>query len=163
MLNFDLPVYVIRAYVSIFMEGNFKVIQTHFTRWVLDCPDLEGDYFKRRVAMVGMELPYKLYPLKKQISTLAQLVHTNPKLVIDREGKMHKWVKTKMYKIQVKPVVSVHKSVKGTWICYIQGYHTPIVVTKPPKYISIIDMMGSPILFDTHEGLPESPRLRVKL
>lgn len=163
MLNFKLPVYAVRAYEDLFEEGDFIIIQTHKSRWVLDCPDLEGTYYQRRTKMLGMEMPYKLYPLKKRITTLAQLVNSNSKLLIDESGKLLKWKKEKMYRIEVRKIVSHHQTPTGSWVCYAQGFPTPFMLKKAYGYVSIINVAGSPVIFDVHETMPETHRTRVKL
>lgn len=158
-----MPVYIVRAYFDILTEGNYKVVQTYKSKWVLDNTTLEGSYASRRVQMLSMSLPYKLYPLNKRITTLAQLVNSKAKLVIDADGKLIKWVKTKYYNIEVCKVLSVSRTVTGKYLCYIQGYESSILVDKYTQYVSVINMEGSPVLFDVHETRPEQSRIRVKL
>lgn len=163
MLNFALPVYAVRAYEDLFEEGDFLIMQTHMTRWVLDCPSLGGTYYQRRTKMLGMDLPYKLYPLNKRITTLSQLIHSKAKLLIDENGKLLKWKKERMYKVEVRKVLSHHQTTTGTWICYAQGFQSPFELQQPAAYVSIINVAGSPVIFDVHDSVPESPRIRVKL
>ncbi|QFR57714.1 hypothetical protein CPT_Slocum_157 [Serratia phage Slocum] len=163
MLNFKLPVYAVRAYEELFDEGDFLIVQTQKARWVLDCPSLEGTYYERRLMMLGMDLPYKLYPLKKRISTISQLIHSQSRLLIDEQGRLLKWKKEKMYSIEVKKILSRYRTQKGTWVCYAQGFQSPFELSGYYEYVSIINVAGSPIVFDVHESMPETPRLRVKL
>ena len=77
-----LPLWAMRDYHDIWVEGNFKIIQTHSTRYVLDILNLEGNYWTRRLKSLDMILPYKLYPLKKRFEFVDQIVtHKNRKFI----------------------------------------------------------------------------------
>lgn len=164
MLNFQLPVYEVRAYFNIAMEGEFKVIHTFRNKWVLDCPSIEGNYFTRRTILSSVDnLPYRLYPLRKRISSMSQLVNSKAQKLIDAEGRLFNWVKTKYYNIEVKKVLTSTRTASGKHQCFIQGFGTPLVLDTHCQYVSIINVEGSPVLFDVHETKPEKPRTRVKL
>ncbi len=81
-----LPLWAMRDFDTIFMEGEFKVIQTHKTRYVLDIPHLEGSYWDRRLKSLDMILPYKLYPLKKRFEYIDQVLQHKCRKFIDKEG-----------------------------------------------------------------------------
>lgn len=158
-----MPVYPVRSYFNIGMEGDFKVIQTYKSKWVLDNPTLSGNYANRRVQMLSMKLPYKLYPLVKRITTLSQLVGSKAKLIIDSEGKLINWVKTTFYRVEVCKVLSISRTTTGKFLCYIQGFEASLLMESYSPYVSVINVEGSPVLFDIHETRPENPRTRVKL
>lgn len=158
-----MPVYPVRSYFSIGMEGDFKVIQTYKSKWVLDNPSLSGNYASRRVQMLSMKLPYKLYPLVKRITTLSQLIGSKSKLIIDSEGKLINWVKTTFYRVEVCKVLSISRTSTGKFLCYIQGFEASLLMDSYSPYVSVINVEGSPVLFDIHETRPEKPRTRVKL
>jgi hypothetical protein len=163
VFNFSLPVYEVRSYYDISMEGDFRVIQTFKSKWVLDNPSLSGTYAIRRLKMRGMKLPYKLYPMNKRITTLSQLVQSKAKFLIDTEGKLLRWVKTKLYPVEVCRVVSVSSTSTGAFLTYIRGFEVPLLLEAKCNFVSIINVDGSPVLFDLHETRPENPRHRVKL
>lgn len=158
-----MPVYIVRAYFAIMTEGDFKVVQTYKSKWVLDNPTLQGNYASRRVQMLSMKLPYKLYPLTKRITTISQLVACKAKLIIDAEGKLINWVKSTFYKIEICKVLSVSRTSTGKYLCYIQGYDASLLLDTYSQYVSVINVEGSPVLFDTHETRPDKSRIRIKL
>lgn len=68
----NFPLYEIRKYIEITTEGNLRIIQTARNKYVLDVLDTnEPLYSKRRLLMLSMELPYKIYPLTKRFDNLA--------------------------------------------------------------------------------------------
>lgn len=162
-----LPLYPIREYESISVEGKYKVIQTSRTRWVLDCPSLEGNYLERRMTMLSMTLPYKMYPLYKGYNTISDVLvnRSKSKKYIDIEGKLHSWkptafYKTKSYKLtakwipRTKPVLCFALEPS----CEIYSINIPNFVAN---YARVVELGNRRILFDvTEERMPDT---RIKL
>lgn len=165
MLNFSLPVYALRAYDVLFTEGEYIVIQTRFTRYVLDCPSLPGTFSQRRLFLYGNreKLPYKLYPLKKQYKYLSQIINSGLKQFIDSTGKIVTWVPSKFYNIITERVRGSARIYNGKYQCFVKGVPYPIVLHEPVNYISYALVNGAPVVFDVHDEEPETPRLRVKI
>lgn len=163
LLNFPLPVYIVRAFYSKFEEGDYVILQTEFNRYVLDNPKLEGDYATRRLKMLSMDLPYKLYPLTKRISTLSQLANCKAKYFITEEGQLLEHKKTTFYRVVLKKVISSAQIFNGKYQCYVSGIHTPFVLREPAQYLSLILIGNSYYVFDTHQSKPDKVRQRVKI
>ena len=165
MLNFSLPVYALRAYDVLFQEGEYIVIQTRFTRYVLDNPSLPGTFSQRRFFLYGERenLPYKLYPLKKQFKYLSQIINSGLKHFIDSTGKIVTWKPTTYYNIITERVRGSTRIFNGKYQCYVKNVPYPFLLSEPANYISYALVRGSPVIFDTHEEEPETPRLRVKI
>lgn len=104
MLTRKFPLYAIRAYESIDLEGDWTIISTFHSKFVLDNKSLEGNYWQRRVRMLDIELPYKLYPMREKFSTVSQVVNSKRRLFVDSEGKLFKYKPTVFYKIQYEKV-----------------------------------------------------------
>lgn len=162
-MKVELPIYEVRPYFKKLVEGEFVVLQTNYNKYVLDMPSLEGDYWARRLALSCMDLPYKLYPLYKRISTLNQLAKSKSKLFIDSQGKLFRHTKTKFHNIEVHKVIACHQIYNGKWQNYCRGVPHPFITDTPASYLSLIKMGNSHLLFDIHETEPPERRYRVKL
>ncbi|QCW23768.1 hypothetical protein AAS21_gp30 [Pantoea phage vB_PagS_AAS21] len=164
LLNFDLPVYEVRAYFSKTEEGKYIVLQTRFSKYVLDCPSLVGDYADRRLQLLSdHNKPYKLYPLRNRISTLSQLLKSKNSTFITEKGELIKYKKNKYYDIVCKRVVSCTQIYNGKYQCYLPGINTPFVTRNPYEYLSVIELKNSYVLFDVHTEKPEKVRYRIKI
>lgn len=104
MLTRKFPLYALREYNSIDVEGEWVVISTFHSRFVLDNKSLKGNYWQRRVRMLDMELPYRMYPLKEKFSTVSQVALSKRRHFIDSEGKLFKYKPSVFYKIQYEKV-----------------------------------------------------------
>ncbi len=164
LLNFELPVYEVRAYISRMEEGKYIVLQTRFSKYVLDCPTLVGDYADRRLQLLSDQAkPYKLYPLKNRISTLSQLINSKHSRFITESGQLIQYKKNKYYNIICKSVVSCTQIYNGKYQCYLSGINTPFITKNPYKYLSVIELKNSYILFDVHNEKPDKIRYRIKI
>ena len=154
-----------RAHDGISTEGDFTVITTRFNRYVLDNSSLPGDYARRRLTLFGMrdKLPYKLYPLKKRVEFLSQLVGSGKKEFIDADGRIVKWKPSTMYKIITARVMACTRIFNGKYQCYVQKVPYPFLLPKPANFISYMLVNGVPVIFGAYEEEPSPPRLRVKL
>lgn len=165
MLDFNLPVYVMRGYDEISTEGEFTVITTRYDRYILDQKNLPGNYAQRRLSLFSRrsKLPYKIYPLKKRVEYLSQLVGSGKKVFIDSNGRLIKWKPQTMYKIVTSKVLTCTRIFNGKYQCYLRGVPYPFVLSKPANYISYILFKGVPVIFGVYDEEPQPPRLRVKL
>lgn len=107
MLDFKLPVYALRAFVSIEQEGDYSVITTRYNKYVLDNRKLPGTFSQRRLILFEKrkELPYKLYPIRGRISMLSQLVGSKRSQFIDSDGNLINWKKTTFYDVVTSKVL----------------------------------------------------------
>lgn len=159
----ELPAYVMRGFVDKFMENGFVIIQSHITRYVFDMPSLPGNYAKRRLLLSSMELPYKLYPLRKRITTISQLIKSGAKYIITPDGDIRRVRRTKFYPIEVKRVSISNQTFNGTYQNFVKGSLSPIITDCEAKYISVVNYNGALVVFDVHREYPETRRYRVKL
>lgn len=165
MFEFQLPVYIMRGYDRVFTEGDLSIVETPFDRYVLDNPSLPGNYAQRRLFLFAdsKNLPYKLYPLRKQIKYLSQMVASGKSNFIDSTGKLFKWKKSKFYKIETARVLTCNRIFNGKYQIYVKNVPFPFILPEPANYISYILVSGSPVVYGVYEEEPESPRLRVKI
>lgn len=165
MFDFQLPVYVMRAYEKISTEGDFTVITTAFDRYVLDKPSLPGNYAQRRLFLFAesSKLPYKLYPLRRQIRYLSQMVGSGKSDFIDSTGRVFKWRKSKFYQIETARVLVCNQIFNGKFQAYVKNVPYPFVLSEPAEYISYMLVNGSPVVYGVYDEEPETPRLRVKI
>lgn len=160
----DLPLYEVRSFFRKSTEGEYVIIQTHYTKYVLDKPSLGGTYWERRLQLrCSKDLPYKLYPLKKRISTLVQLAKSKAHMYINSSGKLLRHRKDRFYNIDVKRVLNSSQIYNGKWQNYVSGVPYPFISDSPASFLSIINAMGAYWLFDIHYEEPEHRRYRVKL
>lgn len=103
----NFPLYEIRKYIEITTEGCLRIIQTAKSKYVLDVLDTnEPLYSKRRLLMLSMELPYKIYPLTKRFDNLAQLVNgARGKMFINSLGRLVQWDKKVSRRIITRKIV----------------------------------------------------------
>ncbi len=161
----DLPLYEVRSFFRKSKEGNYTIIQTHYTKYVLDDETLPGNYWERRLALRCNEkaLPYKLYPLKRRITSLSQLARSKADMYINSKGKLVRHAKERFYNIEVHKVLSSVQVYNGKWQNYIREAPFPFITDSPASHLSVIKARGSYWLFDVHDTEPEERRYRVKL
>lgn len=114
-MTYKFPLYEIRKYIAITVEGNLRIIQTARNKYVLDVLDTEEPlYSKRRILLLSMELPYKIYPLTKRFDNLAQLVNSaRGKMFINPLGRLVQWDKKVTRKIITRRIVKYWKTDGG--------------------------------------------------
>lgn len=121
MLASKLPLWAIRDYESIFEESGFKIIQTHKTRYVLDIPYLEGNYWDRRLKSLDMLLPYKLYPLKKRFEFIEQIITHKNRKFIDSEGNLLIYKPTRFIELKTDPIIAYWEARNGDTMFKVQN------------------------------------------
>lgn len=111
----NFPLYEIRKYVKITTEGNLRIIQTARNKYVLDVLNTEEPlYSKRRLLMLSMGLPYKIYPLTKRFDNLAQLVNgARGKMFINSLGRLVQWDKKVSRRIITRRIVKYWETEGG--------------------------------------------------
>lgn len=165
MINF--PLYAVRKYECIFFEGDFKVIQTAKTRYVLDIPSLGGDYSERRMEMLKMKLPYRSYPLSKRITMLSQMVEHRKqyKTYIDADGKLVTWNPKNYHKALSYLITEKWVAKELPRLCFAIEPSCEIYDIDLPNYVAkyarVVHINNRRILYDvTEERMPDS---RVKI
>ncbi|ATS94081.1 hypothetical protein P13BB106kb_p097 [Pectobacterium phage DU_PP_V] len=162
----QLPVYAIRSYEEIVKEGDYVIIVSKFNKYILDKPKLGGSFRQRRLELAitpTSELPYKLYPLKRMLTKLSQLVKSKSKVFVNSDGRILKRKKEKMYPIEVRKIVSGSRLFNGKFQCFAKGINSPFILDHIPKYVSVIKFNNSYLIYEVHEEIPEAPRVRVKI
>lgn len=93
------PLYGMRSYIDITIEGSYKVIQTHKTKYILDIIDTNLPlYIDRRLELFRRsDLPYRIYPLNIRILSINQMINHKGRLFMDAEGNLQKWKPEKFY------------------------------------------------------------------
>lgn len=152
MLKAKFPLYAMRDFSEIITEGVYVLVHTHFGIYVLDIPSIEGNYAERRLAMLAMKLPHKLYPLKERFSTLSQLSNSKRRFFIDSEGTIRKYKPTKFYKVQYVKVLGASRTWNGLYHLMTKlpvAFVTDIV----PKYVGYIQVGAAFYLYDLENEL----------
>lgn len=159
-LNVKFPLYAIRANEGISEEGIFTLITTRYAIYVLDCKGLGGNYAYRRTQMLGMELPYKLYPLKERYSTLAQLANTKRRIYIDSEGDVKKYIPQKYYHIKYTRVLQADRTWNG-YYRLMTKLPVAFVTEEVSNYIGYIQIGSAFYLYDLSDE--PKPTIRKKI
>lgn len=146
----NLPLYALRSYYEITKEGDFDIVSTYKAKYVLDCKTLEGDFAARRLKMLGMELPYKLYPINIRIDNFSQLVACGRKTFVDVDGKLHTWKPSKFFPVVCYPIVSRWVTLKGKTIIIPKDLNTKFTIRKDLGYthVQVIKVGRLNLLYD---------------
>lgn len=122
MIIDKLPVWAIRDYDRLWEdEQGFKILQTHRTRYTLDCVHVEGNYWDRRLRMLDMALPYKLYPIKKRFEYVDQLLTHKNRKFIDSEGKIIIYKPTRFVELKTDPIIARWEARNGDMMFKVQN------------------------------------------
>jgi hypothetical protein len=161
MIHF--PVYALRPYHLLFEENEYKVVQTAKSRFILDFVDKElvqSSYSKRRILLLGLDLPYKLYPLNKKIDTLSGIVSNKYRNFIDAKGNLIRWKPTKFHKIICKLITYREITSDGSMLLKVQGYET-VFKSYPTEasYARVVRFKNVDIIYDfTDTKIPNTRR-----
>lgn len=163
MINF--PLYKVRKYERIFVEGNYKIIETAKSRYVLDILGQEHKtYGERRLDILrDQHKTYRIYPLEVRISSISQLLKQQHKTYIDSTGKLIEIKKTKFYDVERYRIV--HVEPKGTYyIVRVAGTSSAFRLESLPDGCTHIYCVkfGKSLLFYSFDKGQKPPR-RVKL
>lgn len=101
-----LPLWAIRSYENIWEDEQFKYIQTHKSRYVLDILNITGNYWDRRLKSLDLILPYKLYPINKRFEFLDQVVSHKNRWFIDDSGTLINYKPTRFVKLKTDRIIA---------------------------------------------------------
>lgn len=156
ILDCNFPLFEMRQYEQKFEEGNYVILQTHKTRWVLDYKfKTDGDYLDRRLKLKTDPLmPYKLYPLYKMYSTIGQIIKSKKRNFIDCDGRLVKYKPSRFYDIHIEKIraswitLTGHRAyrVLGTSHTFIfaDGEYTHLAYIKIGKRVVLFDVLSLP-------------------
>lgn len=164
MRNFKFPLYAVRKYVGILVEGNYRVIQTAKSKYILDVlGHKEVEYSHRRLDLLRVETPYELYPLNRRYSSISQMVEGKDRVFIDSEGKLVRWVPKTFHRVTSGLVILKWTNQIGHTLFKVQGCDTVFTVRESTvgKFARYINVGVLKLLFDTSDT--ELPNTRVKL
>jgi hypothetical protein len=147
------PLYIVRQWNDIDTEGKYRVISTYRAKYVLDCPELEGDYWARRMKLLSMELPYRLYPLNVRITgirSLLQQVVKKRRFFIDGEGKVHNYKPQRFYPLVYERITSRWATTTGTYAFKCRGSSTTFINDENHNYshLGYIEVEGRQVLYE---------------
>jgi hypothetical protein len=154
------PLYALRAYDKIYSENGMTLISTHYTTYVLDIPALEGNYYERRFLMMSMELPHKLYSLKERFTTVPQLVKTKRTMLIDRDGRVFRYRKSRFLKVEYTKVLSNDVTWNGKYRI-VTKLNTVFLSDTPALYIGYIREGHSLLLFEMCDELKRTRKVKI--
>lgn len=165
-MNFQFPVYALRSYYSIEVEGDYKVISTFRNRYILDDahPMLGTTYEQRRMRLLGEDTPYSLYPLNVRMETLSHVLMVRPKKMIDAYGTVLSLPKdAKFHKVVSEFIESKYQTPAGNVVFNVRGCPQPFTVRyfNYARYARYIKVGKLYLLFDLSED--KLPDTRVKL
>jgi hypothetical protein len=154
------PLYALRKYDNIYTEDQYTLITTYYATYILDMPSLDGNYYARRLALMCMELPYKLYALKERFTTIPQLINTTRTMLIDSDGRVFKYKKSRWLKVEYTKVLSNDQTHKGKYRistklsdCFISD--------TPAAYIGYIIDGHSILLYEICTELKKTRRVKI--
>lgn len=133
-LHKSFPLYALRAYESIEEVDGFRLVHTHVNTYVLDVLDLEGDYFERRLQMLGVDLPYKLYPINKRYETVAQVAKSTDKVFINSRGTVFSYQPTRFYPIIYDKIRYKERKGTGYSMCWFKNIGGPYKIWDDQDY-----------------------------
>jgi hypothetical protein len=148
---FNFPLYALRQYKSISVEGEYLVILTHKNKYVLDLVDKdELLYSDRRIELLRRKLPYPLYPLKVRVTSLSSLVNGKYRVFLDKFGDLKIWKPKKFYKVECVLIENSWVSEEGNLIIKPKGYPNIFKVGMEhsgSKYVQVVKMSERVCLF----------------
>jgi|TARA_B110000908_G_scaffold172075_1_gene237448 hypothetical protein len=139
-----------RQYVEITEVDEYRVIQTHTNKYVLDYITPWADtYSERRILMLSVTTPYSIYPLNKRIENLSQLISTKCRKFIDAKGEIVTWKPSKFYTVECLLITSRWRTHIGSWGIEVKGLHTKFIVSQGNyKYAQVVKMGNRHLLFN---------------
>ena len=132
------------------MEGQYRVIQTAKTRYILDIEVPDTSYAERRMILLSdSKKPYKLYPLSQRVESIAQILLAKRKQFIDSTGKLVIWKPTQFYPVVCLPIESRWVTDKGVGVITVKTIGTKFRVSNNNfKYAQVVQVGKQNILFD---------------
>lgn len=158
------PLYGVRSYVDVYDEGMYRIIETYRGKWTLDHKyETDNNYWQRRLQLLQDRMkPYPLYPLKKKFNNLSQMLKYKTDRYIDSNGKLHKYKKSKFYKLKCVKIDATWKTSKGYSAIKSREVPTTFIIEEPLQpYFRYIKMGRKFILYDLCSE--EIPTRRIKI
>ena len=155
-----LPLYALRAYEEIWEEGGYTLISTNWRTYVLDCKSLEGDYSHRRLQLMVMELPHKLYRIDERFRTLPQLILTKRTNMLDKDGNVVRYRKSKWLNVEYTKVLRNDQTWKGNYRLMTK-LNAVFLSDTPSAYVGYIRHGHSIILFEKCNELKKTRRVKI--
>lgn len=145
-----LPLYAMRSFYEITKEGDFDIVSTYRSKYVLDCKSLGGTFATRRLKMLGMKLPYRVYPINIRIETFSQLVSCGRKKFIDVDGTVHTWKPSKFFPVVCYPISFRWVTAKGKTIIIPKELNTKFILSRDLGYthVQVIKVGRLNLLYD---------------
>jgi len=162
MINF--PFYVIRPYLRIFEEGNYKIIETHKNRYVLDYVASKiGSYPMRRVALLSeTDKPYGLYRIKYIITSMSQIISSKYKLFLDAAGTLIRWNPKEFAEVSCHRITSRWQTQAGHYAIKLDKVPTTFTVTDANyNYAQVVRIGRTYILYDLCNEMRKSTRKKI--
>lgn len=146
----DFPLYVMREYVCINTEAQYKIITTYKTKYVLDYATAsEKSYSLRRVALLGEKLPYKLYPLSKRITSLTEMFTCNNRVFIDNKGVIRRYTPSDYQNLVCRAIEYREVLKDGNMLIKVIGIpHTINTPYSTNPYARVVKYKGVYVLYD---------------
>lgn len=162
----EFPLYAVRGYTSLGMEGKFLVIQGHKTKYILDEPGMQEQYplyEDRRMLLLKRAAPYRLYPLTQRIESLEALIDSGKTMFIDRYGKLVKWSKKSFSKVITCKIVTTVQTDKGHWRVWINELEHPFYVVSynGQPYLQFVRINNVPTLYALLEEKRKDTRIKI--
>jgi hypothetical protein len=162
------PLYGIRRYCSLSVEGVFKVIETAKNRYVLDYKDISAEpcYSARRLDLLREPwLPYNIYPVNLVVNSQDQLIASRHKLFYTDKGQIVRYKPTKYGKIETHSITSNWVNVSnGKVVIVCRGVNTKFELIKydNEKYAYVLHEGGKEFLLGIGNS-EEYGKLRMKV
>ena len=161
MLNF--PYYELRKYDRIYVEGEYKLINTYWGKYVLDeaNPAPGSTLAERRLNLMGRQLPYKLYRLESRCTNVAMMLTASNNVFIDCYGNIKKIKKPKRYRLTCCKVLSI---VELGYMKYgisflLDGVVEYFVHHEPSNYVQVLVLKTGWLYYaSVEEKLPDTTR-----
>lgn len=123
------PLYGMRQYHTIWIEGEYKIISTHKNRYVLDLADTrDTTYSFRRLELLRRELPYKIYPITEIIRDARELALTKTLQFYTDNGKLLRYKKKRFVPRETRPILDYWLTDEGRTMLQIQGVPTALQI-----------------------------------
>lgn len=155
-----------RGYTSIFVEGNYKIIETAKNRYILDLVKSSGDYATRRISILkDTKAPYTIYPLRVRITSLSQLIASKKRTFIDATGKIVVWKPSTFYTLECFRVSSVWETDTGKLVLSVPKISSKFVIEdwkgEHPSYVQVVKMGKGYVLYSPCREYLKTTRKKV--
>ncbi len=162
----EFPLYAIRGYREINIEGRYKIIQTDHFKFVLDDLSLMDTvplYADRRVELLRRAIPYRMYPLDEIITSLESLVSSKRRVFIDKYGKLVRWNKKQFVPVKTRKIINTHLLDNGRWLLWADGLDHPfeVPVYSGETFLQFVYINKVPTLYKLHKEKVKDTRIKI--